>query len=78
MATAAATFADGILASYVLPFAPLLLLSYHDAGIEASGGRSDASSWAVVARLWSQVYSCTHSGFLAENKPPSFVTSTAE
>lgn len=65
-----ATFTDAILSSFIIPFGPLLLLSYFDPAAfgEADGTEADALNeeahhrashnllqWAAVARLWSQV-----------------------
>lgn len=65
-----ATFTDALLSSFIIPFGPLLLLSYFDPAIfgEADGADADAPNgeahhhashdllqWASVARLWSQV-----------------------
>lgn len=65
-----ATFTDAILSSFIIPFGPLLLLSYFDPATfgEADGTDADALNeeahhrashdllqWAAVARLWSQV-----------------------
>lgn len=64
-----ATFADGLLASFILPFGPLLLLSHLELaanGPDSAGdlqeegqgnalGGEVSMHWAVVAKLWSQV-----------------------
>lgn len=71
VAWSTAAFTDAILSSFIIPFGPLLLLSYFDPATfgEADGGtEADALSgeahpraspdllqWAAVARLWSQV-----------------------
>lgn len=66
-----ATFMDGILTSFIVPFGPLLLLAYLDTSTidyryaDANGNKAAdeevarehlmAVSWATAARLWSQV-----------------------
>lgn len=55
-----ATLVDGVFETFIVPFGPLLLLSYlnatsRDADAGAPQGRS---SWAAVGRLWSQVWQC--------------------
>lgn len=63
MSWSLATIADAILESYVLPYGPLLLLSYVDSkdlGTDGTGETSSPpSSWSVGGWSWCQVRTAT-------------------